>query len=115
MTVADVLEPPQGGGGRRLRAWHRHVRSTVAVEPATALHRGAQLAGPVVGGRREEAGHETHYGLPARTPLPRATRPALLSEVAVPQRSDLTVRRSSGPSPSLVSLMRVDGLCSRTS
>ena len=40
----------------------------------------------------EEAGHETYCGLRAPMPLPPGTRPAPLSEVAGPQRSDRTAR-----------------------
>ena len=95
---------------RRLRAWHRHVKMTVAVEVATALHHSAQPAGPVVGGPREEAGHKTHFGLRAATPLPPGTRPAPLSDVAGPQRSDRTVRRSAGEPPhAVVPSLAVDG------
>ena len=38
---------------RRLWAWHRHVKLTVAMELATALHHSAQPAGPVVEGPSE--------------------------------------------------------------
>ena len=89
----------EGGSGaarrrreRRLRAWHRHVRTTVAMELATALHHSAQRPRPVVEEPREQAGHETYCGLRALMPLPPGTRPAPLSEVAGPQRSDRTAR-----------------------
>ena len=45
---------------RQLRAWHRHVGTTVAMELATALHHSAQPAGPVVGGREEGEVYETY-------------------------------------------------------
>ena len=48
------------------------------------------------------AGHETHIGLRAPTSPP-GERPARLSEVAGPRRSDRTVRHSSVPSLSLAS------------
>ena len=41
---------------------------------------------------REEAGHETHYGLRAPMPLPWGTRPTPLSVAAGPQRSDCGTR-----------------------
>ena len=43
---------------RWFRSWHRHVRTTVAMELATALHHSAQR----VEEPREEAGPVTHYG-----------------------------------------------------
>ena len=46
---------------RQLRAWHRHVKVTVAMELA-AFHHSAQPAGLVVGGPREEV-HETNTAL----------------------------------------------------
>ena len=46
---------------RRLQAWHRHVKQTVAMELATALHHSAQPAGPVVAGPSEGKEHETNY------------------------------------------------------
>ena len=45
---------------RRLRAWHRHVKMTVAMVLAMALHQSAQPAEPVVKGPREEEVHETN-------------------------------------------------------
>ena len=62
------------------------------MELATALHHSAQRPRPVVEEPREEAGHETYCGLRAPMPLPLGTRPAPLSDVAGPQRSDLTAR-----------------------
>ena len=68
--------------GRRLRAWLRHVRTTVAMELATALHHSAQrVEVPGDGEVREQ-----HFGLRAQNrPLP-GTRPAPLLEV-LPQVS----------------------------
>ena len=82
--------------GRQLRAVHQHEQLSVNMALETALHHSAEPAGPVVGGLREEAGHETHSGLRAPTPMPPGEWPAPLSEVAGPQRSDRTVRHSSG-------------------
>ena len=78
-----------GGSSRRrrdrqLRAWHRHVLLTVAMELATTLRHSAQPAGLVVGGPREEEVHETHYGLRAKKRPSPGTRPAPLAEVAGP-------------------------------
>ena len=52
---------------RQLRAWHRHVKMTVAMELATALHHSAQPAGLVVEEPEEEVEHKTHFGLRAPT------------------------------------------------
>ena len=63
--------------GRRLRAWHRHVRTTVAMELATALHHSTQR----VEVPREGEVRETHDDLRAQNrPLP-GPRPAPLLEV----------------------------------
>ena len=67
------------------------------MELATALHHSAQRPRPVVEEPREEAGHETYCGLRAPMPLPPGTRPAPLSEVAAPQRSDRTARHFAEP------------------
>ena len=55
----------------QLRAWHRHVRTTVTMELATALHHSAQPAGLVVVGSSEGEVRET-YDAPQRlkAPLP---------------------------------------------
>ena len=68
----------------QLRPFLRHEE--LSVKMARALHHSAQPSGPVV-----EAGHETYYGLRAPMPLPPGMRPAPLSEVGGPQRSDRTV------------------------
>ena len=63
--------------GRPLRAWHRHVRTTVAMELATALHHSAQrVEVPRKGEVREQ-----HYGLRAQERRLPGTRPAPLLEV----------------------------------
>ena len=72
------------GWGRQLRAWPRHVRTTVAVELATALHYSAQPALPVVG---EE---EVHVMYDALRGQPR-TRPEQLAEPLGPQGGAVTV------------------------
>ena len=84
--------------GRRLRVWHRHVRTTFAMELATALHHSAQR----VEVPREGEVREQHDGLRAlKRPLP-GTRPAPLLEV-LPQMGaqrhavDQVVDAVSGP------------------
>ena len=84
---------------RQLRSFLRHEELSVKMALARALHHSAQPSGPVVEEPREEAGHETYYGLRAPMPLPLGTRPAPLSEVAGPQRSDRTVRHSAVDPP----------------
>ena len=78
-----VAHQRQASDGRQ-----RQVKVIVAMWLATLRHSG-QPARPVVRGPREEAGHETHSGLRAPTPLPPGERPAPLSEVAGPQRAAL--------------------------
>ena len=60
----------------------------------------------------EEVEHETHYALRGQKTPPPGERPAPLSEVAGPQRSDRTVRHSAGEAPLLVvpSLRDADGV-----
>ena len=72
---------------RRLRAWLRHERQSVAAAVAEALHHSAGPREKVVErrGRQEGEVHETHYALRSQTtPLP-GKRPAPLSEVTGPQ------------------------------
>ena len=58
-------------GERQHRAWHRHVRTTVAMELATALHHSAQPAGTVVVGPSEGEVRETYDALRRlKAPLP---------------------------------------------
>ena len=47
---------------RQLRAWHRHVRTTVAMELATALHQSAQRPKSRVVEGPSEVVHEKHDG-----------------------------------------------------
>ena len=80
-------------------------QQTVRTAPVAAAHHSAQQndapRGPKTATRaREEAGLESHSGLRAPTPLPPGERPGLLQEPG-PQRSDRTVRSSSGDAPSL--------------
>ena len=72
---------------RRLRAWLRHERQSVAAAVAEALHHSAGPREKVVEkrGRQEGEVHETHNALRSQTtPLP-VKRPAPLSEVTGPQ------------------------------
>ena len=72
---------------RRLRAWLRHERQSVAAAVAEALHHSAGPREKVVErrGRQEGEVHETHNALRSQTtPLP-GKRPAPLSEVTGPQ------------------------------
>ena len=95
--MASVVEMPDvdhaGTGAarrrreRRLRAWLRHERQSVAAAVAEALHHSAGLREKVVErrGRQEGEVHETHNALRSQTtPLP-GKRPAPLSEVTGPQ------------------------------
>ena len=81
---------------RRLRAWHRHVRTTVAMELATALHHSAQR----VEVPREGVEGEQHYA-PRRPkpPLP-GKRPGLPPEPE-PQVRAATVGYVAAPVPVL--------------
>ena len=72
---------------RRLRAWLRHERQSVAAAVAEALHHSAGPREKVVErrGRQEGEVHETHNALRSQTtPLP-GKRPAPLCEVTGPQ------------------------------
>ena len=73
---------------RRLRSWLRHERQTVAMELAAALH------------HSRDVGPGTHAGLRAQTAPPPGSRPGILAEPG-PQRSDCSLRHSSGRAPSL--------------
>ena len=83
--------------GRRLRAWHRHVRTTVAMELATALHHSAQR----VEGPGEGEVHEKHDGLRAQMRHLPGTRPGLPPEPE-PQVRAATVGYAAAPVPLLV-------------
>ena len=83
---------------RRLRSWLRHERMTGAMTLAEKLHhtsRGQKLA--KVG---EEVVHDAHDALRGQKTPPPGVRPGSLSDPG-PQRSDRTVRRSSGEVPLL--------------
>ena len=82
--------------GRRLRAWHRHVRTTVAMELATALHHSAQR----VEAPREGVEHEKHVGLRAQKPPLPGTRPGVLLDPE-PQVRAATVGYVATGAPSL--------------
>ena len=87
---------------RRLRQWQRHERMTVATAVAEATHRSAPRRQKMATVIREEVELETHAGLRAQMTPPPGARPGILAEPG-PQRSDRTVRRSSGDSlPQLV-------------
>ena len=80
---------------RRLRSWLRHERMTVAMTLAEKLHhtsRGQKFAR--VG---EEVVHDAHDAPREPKTPPPGVRPGSLAEPG-PQRSDRTVRRSSGDS-----------------
>ena len=82
---------------RRLRSWLRHERMTVAMTLAEKLHhtsRGQKLA------RVGEEVHDAHDALRGQETPPPGVRPGSLSNPG-PQRSDRTVRRSSGEAPLL--------------
>ena len=79
------------------------------MELAAALHHSrdvgpglhAGLRAQMAASSREEAGVETHNALRGLKTLPPGMRPEQLSEAPGPQRSDRTVRRSSGDTPLL--------------
>ena len=67
---------------RQLRAWHRHVRTTVAMELATALHHRAQgLKKRVVEEPREE--ELRHWGVRPAHPLDVSAQPPLVAGTCV--------------------------------
>ena len=84
---------------RRLRAWHRHVRTTVAMELATALHHSAQRVEVPTEGEV----HEKHDGLRAQKPPLPGTRPGVL-----PQVGAATVGYVAAPVPLLSAPMLAD-------
>ena len=93
-SVVDMPDVDHAGSGaarrrreRRLRAWLRHERQSVAAAVAEALHHSAGPREKVVErrGRQEGEVHETHNALRSQTtPLP-GKRPTPLSEVTGPQ------------------------------
>ena len=86
-----------GVGSRQLRSWRRHVRTTVAMELATALHHSAQR----VEVTREGEVHEKHVGPRAQKRPLLGTRPAPLAEVPAPQVGAVTVGHVAAPIPRL--------------
>ena len=65
------------------------------MELATALHHSAQRPKKVVEVLREVEEHETNDALRRQKALPPGARPGILAELE-PQRSDRSLRRSSG-------------------
>ena len=101
---------------RRLRAWWRHEQASVSAAVVSALHHSCDV-GPVLyealrGHKKTTEGeveeHETHAGLRAQTAPPPGKRPGILPEPG-PQRSDRTVRRSSGDSLPTLALPSLAG------
>ena len=93
---------------RQLQAWHRHVRTTVAMELATALHHSTQR----VEGPREGEVHAKHEGLRAQKRLLPGTRPSPAGAQAAGEGSNGRLRGCPGASPhSTVA----GGHCSRSS
>ena len=88
---------------RRLRAWHRHVRTTVAMELATALHHSAQR----VEGPSEGEVHAKHDGLRAQKRRLPGTRPGLPPEPE-PQVRAATVGYVAAPEPLLSAPLLAD-------
>ena len=93
---------------RRLHAWQRHVRTAVQLALAEKLHHSANKVEPhdALRGQNKRAGREevenvTRDGLRAQKSPPPGVRPGSLVDPG-PQRSDRTVRRSSGMDPLLV-------------
>ena len=97
---------------RQLRAWHRHVKMTVAMELATALHHSAQPGGPVVEEPEEEVEFEEHAGLRAQNIPPPGSRPGVLKDPGPPWVEAVTVGYVAAGAPSLVvaSVAAHDGL-----
>ena len=87
--MVTVLVPPQGGG---VAGSGHGTATSVRRLPWSWRRPSITVHSPVVEEPREEAGHVTFCGLRAPMPLPPGTRPAPLSEVAGPQRSDRTAR-----------------------
>ena len=91
--------------GRRLRSWWRHEQQSIAMALAAATHHTAQRNGAprsqtTATRAREVEEHETNDALWRQTAPPPGARPGILVE-PVPQRSDRTVRYSSGVTPLL--------------
>ena len=87
MSMAGLAESRE----RQLRAWHRHVRTTVAMELVTALHHSAQRPkSRVVEWPSEEEVHEKYAAPRRRTRPPPGTRPRVLRDLE-PQALAATV------------------------
>ena len=84
---------------RRLRSWLRHERMTVAMTLAEMTHHTAPR-GPMMARVGGEVVHDAHDALRGQKPPLPGVRPGSLSDPG-PQRSDRTVRRSSGEVPLL--------------
>ena len=101
--MVNASEPPQGGGVAGSGHGTVHVRTTVAMELATALHHSAQR----VGGPCEGEVHAMHDGLRAqKRPLP-GTRPGLPPEPE-PQVRAATVGYVTAPVPFLSAPLLAD-------
>ena len=96
---------------RRLRSWWRHEQQSIAAALAAVMHHssgkvhtanGAPRSQKLATRAEEEVEYEPHYALRGQKTPPPGERPAPLSEVAAPQRSDRTVRHSAGDAPLLV-------------
>ena len=101
-----VMGTAQRRRQRRLRSWWRHEQQSIAAALATVMHHTAN------GAAEEEVEYDPHYAPRGqKTPAP-GERPAPLSEVAGPQRSDRTVRTPREEAPLLVmpSLRGADGV-----
>ena len=115
--MAESSGQPSGAARRRrerrLRSMLRHEQQTVRMALAAALHHSAGLKenvemqqngaprGQKTAARAgEEVEHATHYGPRAQETPPPGVRPGSLAEPG-PQRSDRSLRRSSGQTPLL--------------
>ena len=105
-----VMGAAQRRRQRRLRSWWRHEQQSIAAALATSSHHSAGKVHTANGAPRsqklatraeDEVEHEPHYALRGQKTPPPGERPAPLSEVAWPQRSDRSLRHSSGRAPSL--------------
>ena len=88
---------------RRLRSMLRHEQQTVRMALAAALH---HSAGPK---EKVEMVHDAHDAQRGQKTPPPGVRPGSLSDPG-PQRSDRTVRRSSGETPLLTAPMLADAV-----
>ena len=110
----ESSERPTAGGvaPRRMRSWWRHEQQSIRMALGAAAHHSAQqyaaLRGPKTGTRAREGEVHEMYDAPRRqnAPHPRE-RPGSLVDPG-PQRSDRTVRRSSGQVPLLVVALLAD-------